>query len=232
MKTSRLLLCVSAAASIAFVFARLLTTAGWPVILEVFSILLLALLGSRISRLLGGALAISALGDLLLGLQRIGNLNRETLFLFGLSAFLFAHLLYIALFRKLWTATWWKPGKARLLGIVLILAVLGTLLGILWPTLGQLRIPILIYALVLSGMGISAMLADLGTPLASIGALLFITSDAMIAISKFRGPFAGHDQLIWITYYLAQLLIFLGIRHGQRAQKNAAGSTSAPHLEV
>jgi uncharacterized membrane protein YhhN len=63
-------------------------------------------------------------------------------------------------------------------------------------------------------MGISAMLADLGTPLAGFGALLFIASDAMIAISKFRGSFPGHEQFIWITYYSAQFLILLGIELG------------------
>ena len=52
-----------------------------------------------------------------------------------------------------------------------------------------MRIPVVAYSLVLSGMGISAMLADLGTPLAGFGAVLFIASDAMIALSKFRHPF-------------------------------------------
>ena len=55
------------------------------------------------------------------------------------------------------------------------------------------------------------MLADLGTPLAAFGALLFISSDAMLAIAKFRGPFPGHNQLIWITYYTSQCLILLGV---------------------
>ena len=42
--------------------------------------------------------------------------------------------------------------------------------------------------------------------------LLFIASDAMIAISKFRGSFLGNEQLIWITYYSAQLLILGGVQ--------------------
>jgi uncharacterized membrane protein YhhN len=52
-------------------------------------------------------------------------------------------------------------------------------------------------------MGISAMLADLGTPLAGFGAVLFIASDAIIAISKFRHPFPYTEQLVWIAYYAA-----------------------------
>jgi len=34
-------------------------------------------------------------------------------------------------------------------------------------------------------MAISAILVDLGNPLAAIGALCFVASDAMLAISKF-----------------------------------------------
>jgi hypothetical protein len=33
----------------------------------------------------------------------------------------------------------------------------------------------------------------------------------MLAIGKFRGPFPGSAQLIWITYYAAQALILQGI---------------------
>ena len=63
------------------------------------------------------------------------------------------------------------------------------------------------------------MLADLGTPLAAFGALLFISSDAMLAISKFRGPFPGNEQLTWITYYAAQFLILRGVERHHRMEK-------------
>jgi uncharacterized membrane protein YhhN len=42
---------------------------------------------------------------------------------------------------------------------------------------------------------------------------LFVASDAMLAISKFHGAFPGSAPLIWITYYLAQLLILRGVEH-------------------
>ena len=44
----------------------------------------------------------------------------------------------------------------------------------------------------------------------------------MLAIGRFRGPFPGHEPLSWITYYLAQLLIFLGI-----VRSNSWGTTDA-----
>lgn len=217
MRTSRLLLTISAAASLIFLLASPLTASDWPVICKVLSILLLAVLGFRVDGLLGRALAICALGDFLLGVRRLGSLDREPLFLLGLGSFLIAHLVYIAMFRKYRALVWWKPGPARVAGVLVILVALGAVLGILRHSLGSMLIPVVAYSLVLCGMGISAMLADLGTPLAAVGALLFIASDAMIAISKFRRPFPGHEPLIWITYYAAQLLILRGVefRHSR-----------------
>ena len=227
MKTSRLLIFVSAAASLTYLVVRPLTAGDWPVVFAVLSTLLLAVVGFRVTALLGVALAVSCLGDFLLGVRRLGSLDGESLFLLGLGSFLVAHLVYIAMFRKYRMAEWRKPGAVRVLGVLTILVVLGTILGILRDSLGPLLIPVVVYSLVLSGMGISAMLADLGTPLAGIGALFFIASDAMIAISKFRGPFPGHEPLIWITYYAAQFLILLGVAHRRRWEQRAPQIASA-----
>ena len=213
MKTPGFLFAVSAAASLTFLVARPLTVGDWPVIFKVLSIFLLAVLGLRVDWLLGAALALSSVGDSLLGVRRLGSLDLRSLFLLGLGSFLFAHLVYIALFRKYRAPVWWKPSSARVWGVLAILVALASVLGILWQSLGSMLIPVVIYSLVLSCMGISAMLADLGTPLAGFGALLFIASDAMIAIIKFRGSFPGNEQLIWITYYSAQFLILRGVEH-------------------
>src|SRR5271165_496154 len=168
MTTSRALFAVSAATSLTFLLARPLTPADWPVIFKVLSILLLAALGFRAHGLLGCALSLSALGDFLLGVRRLASLDRESLFLLGLGAFLIAHLFYIALFHKYRVPFWWKPA-ARVWGVLTILCALGTVFAILQPSLGSLLIPVAVYSLVLSGMGIGAMLADLGTPLAGFG---------------------------------------------------------------
>lgn len=202
---------VSAAASLAFLLARPFTAGDWPVIFKVLSIFLLALLGIRVDGLLGIALTLSSVGDFLLGIRRLGSLDERSLFLIGLGSFLIAHLPYIALFRKFHASVWWTPNSTRVCGALAILVVVGSVLGILRQSLGSVLIPVGIYSLVLCGMGISAILADLGTPLAGVGALLFIASDVMIAISRFRGPFLGNEQLIWITYYSAQLLILRGV---------------------
>ena len=213
MKTPRLLIAVSVAASLTYLLTRPFAGGDWPVIFAVLSTLLLAVIGFRVDRLLGTALAFSCLGDFLLGVHQLVRLDAESLFLLGLGSFLLAHVVYIAMFRKYRFPIWWKPGPVRLLGVLAILIAMGSVLGILWHSLGPLLFPVVVYSLVLSGMGISAMLADLGTPMAGFGALLFITSDAMIAISKFHGPFPGSGPLIWITYYAAQFLILSGVAH-------------------
>lgn len=210
MKSSHVLLLLSIAFSLIFLLSGPVVSQRAP-IFKVGSILLLALPGFRADKLLGAALAFGALGDLLLGVHRLGPFAAEKLFLFGLGAFLLGHLIYIVMFRKYRARDARRLTPMRMLGEIAILIVLIAMLATLWNSLGPLLIPVVIYAVVLCGMGISAMLADLGNPLAAIGALSFIASDAMLAISKFRGPFAGHEPLVWITYYTAQLLILLGI---------------------
>ncbi|HVO78539.1 MAG TPA: lysoplasmalogenase [Candidatus Bathyarchaeia archaeon] len=219
---SRPILLLSAAASLIFLFASPLVASDWTVIFKVASVALLAALGFRVSRLLGTALTFGAAGDFLLGVHRLGNFGTEQLFLFGLGAFLLGHLVYIAMFRKYRAPNWWKPSPARTLGILAVVFALGSVLGVLRNSLGPLLIPVVIYALVLAAMAISALLAEIGNPLAAIGALCFVASDAMLAIAKFRGPFAGHEPLIWISYYLAQLLIFLGVTRAKLRSSNKA----------
>lgn len=216
METSRRLLVLSASSAFVFLLAPL-RPGDWSVFFKVLCILLLAAVGFRVDGWLGGALTVSSLGDFLLGVRRLGSLDGESLFLLGLGSFLIAHLLYIAMFRKYRALSWWSPSPARVLGVVAILFAVAALLGTLWPSLGSMLIPVVAYSLVLSGMGISAMLADLGTPLAGFGAILFIASDAMIAISKFRHPFPYSEQFVWITYYAAQSFILQAVecRHSR-----------------
>ena len=216
MKSIRPQIVASAAAALIFLFANSLAVGDWPVVFKVASIAILAMLAIRVDKLLATALAFGTLGDFFLGVRKIGSLDAEKLFLFGLGSFLLGHLVYIAMFRR------YRPGSSsrmrtpsartvRLPAIAAVLVALVWVLGVLRNSLGPLLVPVVAYAIVLAGMAISAQFAELDNPLAAIGALCFVASDAMLAISKFRGPFAGSGPLIWITYYLAQVLIFLGV---------------------
>lgn len=208
--TSRPLVLASVAASVIFLCASLYTSADWTAVPKVASISLLAWAAFRFSDLLGTALTLGACGDLLLGVSHLGRFGPGQLFLFGLAAFLLGHLFYIVMFVRFLPRNWARPHPLRELGILAVLATLGLVLAMLQHALGPLLVPVIVYALVLATMAITALLADLGNPLAAIGALCFVASDATLAVAKFLGPFAS-APLIWITYYAAQLLIFLAM---------------------
>ncbi len=151
------------------------------------------------------ALGFSALGDAFLANE--GDKN----FLGGLASFLIAHIFYVVLFVN-------QPNEIlflqplRLVGIVAMLALLGFMLFRLMPKVGSLKLPVLAYMLVISIMGVSAMGVD--KPLAILGAVMFIASDAILATEKFLmaadNPHRAISSIaIWALYYIGQLLIAL-----------------------
>ncbi|NWB84756.1 lysoplasmalogenase [Pseudomonas gingeri] len=148
-------------------------------------------------RWIGLGLIFSLLGDVLLAWP-------GDLFVFGLGAFLVAHLAYLKAY---------LGDCRRLAPLPLLLALLiGVgLLGILMSKgLGDLLIPVTIYALAISAM-LWRALARLGTDvpkrsalLAAAGALTFAFSDSLIGIDRFVVKFAAAPYLIIIAYWLGQ----------------------------
>jgi len=180
------------------------------VLFKVASIALLTVLSAIATRrkLLVLALAFSSLGDLLLDIRRLGSLGPEQLFLFGLISFLVAHLFYVALFMK--TRSENGISTVRKVACVVVVAVAATSLAILWLGLKEMRIPVLAYSLVLTAMAVTAQRSRFGT-LVALGALSFVASDTMLAMSIFGHPFPASRVLVWITYYAAQALITAGV---------------------
>ena len=202
------LLIVSLACGIAYLVTRGAPAFPGSVVVKGLSVALLALLAFRLlsdrdGLILGVSLLFSSLGDVFLGL------GDERWFVCGLGSFLIAHLLYIALFVRHWP----KPFAASLnqkLLVGLLIAFSIAMVVWLWPGLGDLKIPITAYLCALIGMGVTATLAAFRTRWIVIGALLFILSDSMIAVGKFKSPIAYSHYLIWATYYVAQLFIAVG----------------------
>jgi uncharacterized membrane protein YhhN len=131
----------------------------------------------------------------------------------GLSAFLVAHIFYIFFFSKLHKREDILV-RPLLLGAVLLYYVL--LIGLLFPHLGEMKIPVILYGLVISCMLFYAMhmvfLQDAGAGRWIItGAILFIISDSILAINKFYQPFTGAGLLVMLTYGMAQLFIIEGV---------------------
>lgn len=131
-------------------------------------------------------------------------------FLPGLASFLVAHLLYIAAFCQL---DGFQLSIPALAPFALATALL---LRILWPQLGELRVPVLLYVAVIATMGwqAAAQYASAGESwalFALLGAVLFTISDAALALDRFRASFAAAPATILSTYYLAQWLIALSV---------------------
>ena len=159
----------------------------------------------RLFMLLG--LILSLIGDVLLSLN--------DLFIEGLAAFLLAQLTYATLF--------FKQAQYSLKGVIFAIATLGFLTTAAWqviPHSGELKWVVFAYMLAISLMAITAgFRADEKFLLTALGAACFVLSDTIIAINKFLTPFTLADSAIMLTYYLAQLMITLGITRHWLAQQ-------------
>jgi uncharacterized membrane protein YhhN len=158
------------------------------------------------------ALVFCWAGDILLLFQG------ESFFMAGLVCFLIGHVLYILCYQKFR----WADSRNELLGpqkfrfsLPFILASTG-LVVILLPVLGDLKIPVAIYTLVLTLMVLNAIFRYGRTTTKSflfifLGALLFMASDSILAINKFLHPFSTSGVTVMLTYCAAQFLIVEGV---------------------
>lgn len=144
----------------------------------------------------------------------------EKFFLYGIGAFFMTQLCYIVAFK---VAQPIPTGILRVNFIRTFLYNLPLYFFALWvyyliqPQLGSLKIPVILYMVVLVGMVAVARERYKKVNPDSfwqvfIGACLFFISDGMIAISKFYGDFPEADILIMGSYCVAQLLIVMGVR--------------------
>lgn len=124
----------------------------------------------------------------------------------GLAAFLLAHLAYLAAYLG-------DTRRVAPLGLLIAGTLGGGLFALLYSRgLGPLLVPIALYSLTISAM-LWRAIARLGVPgianasraCAALGALLFVSSDAMIGISRFVAAFDGASYAIMLTYWLGQL---------------------------
>ena len=154
------------------------------------------------------ALLFSWAGDVLLLFQA----QLPDFFLFGLSAFLLAHIFYIVLFQQIRAKEGIRGKALLLLPVILYYAALMIWLS---PYLGDMAMPVRIYGIVISFMLVMAlhlfwMRNKPAAGAITTGALFFIASDSILAIDKFFQSFSLAGAAIMITYGLAQYLLVRG----------------------
>lgn len=161
----------------------------------------------RERRWLVAALAFSAAGDFLLAMPWW-----PPSFVFGLAAFLVAHLCYLGALLPLCGRS-----RPRLVAATVTVAACLGLLAWFWPRLvaDGLTIPVTVYIAVLAAMVCAALLARLPTPWTALGAVCFAISDGMIGIGRFVLDSPALDVPIWWVYATSQVLITAGFFFGR-----------------
>lgn len=170
-----------------------------------------AVAGSRPAVALMAGLFCAFLGDVLL---EGGYVT------YGLAAFALMQVAYLLAFRGV-------PGhglvRAWPLAAIPYAAVWAVMNLVLWPHVGELRVPVLVYSALLIAMALSAL--DLVLRLArdvqwwpAIGGGLFVASDALLSLQLFdvapvdswiQAPVG--DALVMAAYCAAQFLIVTGV---------------------
>jgi uncharacterized membrane protein YhhN len=168
------------------------------------------------------AIFFSLLGDVVLMLE-----SRDGIFfVLGLASFLIAHIFYIVAYgqhqEEVVVDELHGIQKTRL-AFPIVLAGSGLII-VLYSSLGDLKIPVVIYALVLIVMVLNALFRYGRTNansfwLVFIGSLLFMISDSILAINKFLQPISLAKAFIMVTYTFAQFFIVRGlIMHHKKKQ--------------
>lgn len=129
-------------------------------------------------------------------------------FIVGLSFFLIGHIFYIFAFRSTNVAK--TPLYVKVLlsiyGAIMLIWIAGSLFQ-KGDTI--LAIAVIAYILVILTMGWTSFRT--GSKYAIIGAVLFITSDSILATNRFMFDVPYAHELIMFTYYGAQFFLMLSI---------------------
>jgi uncharacterized membrane protein YhhN len=166
---------------------------------------------SSSNKIIATALLFSWAGDLLLLFE-----NKNALFFIGgLICFLITHIFYIVYFLKI-KSTGISLLKKQPWLAALVAAYGVSLVLFLFPHLGEMKIPVLVYAVVICSMMICSLhvYTKVNAPANSLfvaGAALFAVSDSLLAMNKFYQPFTGAGALIIFSYCAAQFLIVMGV---------------------
>jgi len=161
----------------------------------------------------GVGILLSLAGDILL------MISLDRMFVFGLVAFLLAHIAYLIGFQnELMEVTSWSVILIVLLsinGVRLIRRIVSSI-----RAKGQTRLvyPVIVYAIVITVMLYAAM-TTISNPgwttraafFVSVGAFLFYISDLILAWNKFVSPIKNGRLLNIAAYHLGQIGLIAGV---------------------
>jgi uncharacterized membrane protein YhhN len=177
--------------------------------LLVIAVALLSILEPANNRVFTGGILIGLLlslgGDVALMFQE----NRKY-FSLGLGLFLLAHLAYTIVFSMLGRPSGWD-----ILSAAILLTMAIGFYNMIRPNLGTMRLPVIIYIVVISVM-VNRSVSTLAGPAFSMrqgilivtGALLFYVSDILLAANRFWKPWR-YNRISLAFYYAGQFLIAL-----------------------
>ena len=149
--------------------------------------------------------ALSAIGDFFL------DLRNDKYFIHGLIAFFLAHVAFVVyLFAHMppfvsFTSFEWS------LVIGLPVIAIGFYLWIYSSLPKDMKIPVAAYSTIITLMGIAALTSQLPSLLLPVGAVLFIASDAILAVERFKFKIPMGDKLNWLFYASGQILLAVGV---------------------
>ncbi len=128
----------------------------------------------------------------------------------GLIAFLVGHICYIVAFIV-------STGIHYTVWIYLPIIIVGIIyLKNIVPYSGKTTLPLIIYVIIITIMGWMALeglnsLRTTGALFAASGAVLFMISDSILAMNKFRKSFHSAELIILSTYFIAQWFLAFSV---------------------
>jgi uncharacterized membrane protein YhhN len=158
---------------------------------------------TRLNTMILAGLFLSWAGDVILDFS----------FIPGLTCFLLAHVMYL-------TAFFLTPGgntifRERVYLLVPVILFGAGLVYFLYNDLAGMRVPVILYAIVILAMLSSAInridkVNRISYYLVLTGAVLFVISDSAVAVNKFSIHFKSSGFVIMSTYIIGQFLLILG----------------------